>query len=181
MIVQILEKRNITAVDDHLIYVYGFDAAIYTFCSTVGLLVIGFFLGRIPETIIIVLLFYINQTLGGGFHSSTHLKCFLTMAVGLLCCLGTFLLSISLSVYLGMAVVSMGLMMRYPLVLHKNKTYLNAKYTELCKHSRIVLLLQAVCLFGLSVWGKQVYYQAVCIALCGCCLSRMAAIMQQRE
>lgn len=181
MIVQMLEKRNITATDDHQIYVYGFDAAIYTLCSTVGLLIMGFLLGMVPETIVIVLLFYINQTLGGGFHTSTHLKCFLTMAVGLLCCLSTFFLPFSLPVYLGTAVVSLGLMMRYPLILHKNKTYLTAKYPELCKRSRIVLLLQAVCLFGLSAWGEQVYCQALCIALCGCCLSWMTAIMQQRK
>lgn len=92
MIVRALEKRTIIPAADHEVYVYGFDAALYTFLSTAGLVLIGCVLGQGIETLIIISLFYVNQTLGGGFHASTHLNCFITMVLGLLGCLATFLL-----------------------------------------------------------------------------------------
>ena len=46
MIVRALEKRTIIPAADHDVYVYGFDAALYTFLSTVGLMLIGCVLGK---------------------------------------------------------------------------------------------------------------------------------------
>ena len=40
MIVRALEKRTIIPAADHEAYVYGFDAALYTFLSTAGLVLI---------------------------------------------------------------------------------------------------------------------------------------------
>lgn len=99
MIVRALEKRTIIPAADHEVYVYGFDAALYTFLSTAGLVLIGCVLGQGIETLIIISLFYVNQTLGGGFHASTHLNCFITMVLGLLGCLATFLLPFNQWVY----------------------------------------------------------------------------------
>jgi len=155
MIVRVLEKRTIIPAADHDVYVYGFDAALYTFLSTVGLMLIGCVPGQGIETLIIIALFYVNQTLGGGFHASTHLNCFITMALGLLGCLATFLLPFNQWVYCILGTVGLMFMIKYPLVLHKNKEYLQAKHDILCKRSRGALLVQGICLMAIALWGKK--------------------------
>ena len=65
------EQREVAA--------YGFDLLIYTLLSTLGLLLAGAVLGRGVQAALIVGLFYLNQTFGGGFHARTHLRCFATM------------------------------------------------------------------------------------------------------
>ena len=72
MIVRVLEKRTIIPAADHDVYVYGFDAALYTFLSTVGLMLIGCVLGQGIETLIIISLFYVNQTL--SFCASSNVQ-----------------------------------------------------------------------------------------------------------
>lgn len=181
MIVRALEKRNIISVADHDVYIYGFDAALYTFFSTVGLLLIGCLLGRGIETLIIVALFYINQTLGGGFHATTHCNCFITMAVGLLVCLATFLLPFSHWAYCVLGVVGLALMMKYPLVLHKNKEYLLSKQARLCKRSRVTLLVEGILLIAVGIWGSHAFIQAYCIALAACAVSWLVAVFQKEK
>ena len=60
-------------------------------------------------------IFYTCQSSGGGYHASTHLRCFLTMCAGLLAGLGFSLLPCPL---LALAVLAV------PLTLHPNKQYL---------------------------------------------------------
>ena len=155
MIVRALEKRTIIPAADHEAYVYGFDAALYTFLSTAGLVLIGCVLGQGIETLIIISLFYVNQTLGGGFHASTHLNCFITMVLGLLGCLATF--------------------------LHKNKEYLQAKHDIRCKRSRGAVLVQGICLMAIALWGKNEYLQAFCVASGVCAMSRLVAVFQKAK
>ena len=117
-ILAFLEANEIVRAEDHEVYAYGLDAILYTMISTLGLVLIGVVMRSTTEALVIIGMFYINQTLGGGFHASTHLRCFLTMAVGLLCCLSTLFIPFPLPASLIIALMSMGFMLRFPLVLH---------------------------------------------------------------
>ena len=178
-IVRFLEKKHVIPESDHEVYVYGFDAALCTTLSTLGLVLIGCLFGRIIETLIMIALFYTNQTLGGGFHAKTHESCFLTMAIGLLGCL----LSLSVAyqpVICGIAGAgSLFLLFYFPLVLHPNKAYLYRQKERLVKRSRIEIAVQAVVLIGLFTWGKPVYIQTVCASLCVCAVSRLTAARKE--
>ena len=176
MIVRTLEKRGVIIADDHEIYIYGFETALYTLFSTTGLILIGLLLGRTTETLIMVTVFYINQTLGGGFHASTHLKCFIAMAGGLLCCLVSFAFPFNPFLYEGLGIVSLILLFKYPLVFHENKRYLLSQKRNLYRRSRFALLIQAVCLFAVALWGEQVCIQSFGIALFACAISRLIAV-----
>lgn len=60
---------------------YGIEILLHTILSTLGLFATGLYLRMFPEALIIITVFYINQSLGGGFHASSHMKCFITMAL----------------------------------------------------------------------------------------------------
>lgn len=179
LLVRILEKKVKIPAADREVYVYGLDTTLYTFFSTAGLLLIGCLLGRSMEALITIVLFYTNQTLGGGFHASTHLNCFLTMALGLLGCIASYSLPFNLFACCAFGVVSLLLMVKWPLVLHKNKKHLQSKQAKFRQHSGLALLVQALCLVGVVLWGSQVCIQAICAALSACAASRMAAVIQQ--
>lgn len=161
------------------VYLYGLELFLHTLLSTIGLLVISILFRKFFEGSIIIAIYYSNQTIGGGFHASTHWRCFLTMAIGLTCCLCTFWLPYSLPVYLVLAAIALALMMGCPLVLHKNKVYLAARQKELRKRSRIALLVQAACLAVVILCGDDAFIQAFCVALVGCGVSRLTATLQK--
>ena len=127
-IVGMLEKKGALHSDiSRETYIYGFDIAIYTFLSTFGLFLIGWIAGRPLETALLIFLYYTNQSSGGGFHASSHLMCFLTMVLGELLFLISFLLPYSPFTCSGISVISLLFMWMHPLVLHTNKSYLKKK------------------------------------------------------
>lgn len=148
IIVFYLEQHNAVRPEDRDICVYGCDIALYTFLSTAGLLVIGAGFSRFFETVILIAIFYLNQTMGGGYHASTHIQCFLTMAIGVLVYIATFSLFISVWVYRLLGVGALVALFTVPLVLHKNKQYLLVREAKLKLRSRLVLATETAA-FGL--------------------------------
>ena len=180
-ILAFLEANGIVRAKDHEVYAYGLDAILYTMISTLGLVLIGVVMRSTTEALVIIGMFYINQTLGGGFHASTHLRCFLTMAVGLLCCLTILFIPFSLTASVIISLISVGFMLRFPLVLHINKAYLSNKRKLFSKHSQQALILQllAICLF--LIWGDAHIVQTISVGLLVCALSRGIAAAQQNR
>lgn len=108
---------------------YGLNLLLYTIISTIGLILIGLLFSTPFEAIIIITIFYLNQSTGGGFHANTHLTCFLTMAIGLSIALLFLQFSFSLFAYSLIGSISCLVLFLIPLVLHPNKAYL-AKHSE---------------------------------------------------
>lgn len=92
VIVSLFERQGAIRPDEREVYIYGCDIVLYTLISTLGLLVLGTAFGRLLEAVLCVGIFYINQSFGGGYHADTHMRCFVTMAAGLL----IYILSLSL-------------------------------------------------------------------------------------
>ena len=117
---------------------YGVEALLHTVLSTSGLLLIGVCFHRLFETLIIVSVFYINQTLGGGFHATSHIKCFLTMALSLSLSLLFCKLQASQWIFILPCVAALIMLFLNPLILHDNKKYLETRSAFFIKRSCIV-------------------------------------------
>lgn len=119
---------------------YGVEIALHTVLSTLGLLLIGALFHQFIGSVIIITVYYINQTLGGGYHATSHLRCFIMMAIGLVFCMLLLrcfpagiisqALSLGASIYLFL----------HPVHLHSNKKYLMSKMTSLKMKSRIAII-----------------------------------------
>ena len=166
-IVKLLEKRGVicASAEEREVYIYGFDIAIYTFLSTLGLFFIGWMAGRPIETTLLIFLYYINQSFGGGFHASSHLMCFLTMVLGELLFFVSFLLPYSLLACIGISVISLLFMWTHPLVLHPNKSYLKKKAPQLIKHSRQILLVEIALLIVFILLNVPAIIQTISLTL----------------
>lgn len=177
-IVKLFEKRGVicASAEEREVYIYGFDIAIYTFLSTLGLFFIGWMAGRPIETTLLIFVYYINQSFGGGFHASSHLMCFLTMVLGELLFLISFLLPYSLLACIGISVISLLFMWLHPLVLHPNKRYLKKKAPQLIKHSRQILLVEIALLIGFILLNVPVIMQTISLTLLLSAISRSVPI-----
>ncbi|MEG0494397.1 MAG: accessory gene regulator B family protein [Clostridia bacterium] len=60
-----LQSHHAIRLEDREVYVYGCDIAVYTFLSTLGLLILGAGFGYLLETSVLIVIFYLNQTMGG--------------------------------------------------------------------------------------------------------------------
>lgn len=179
-IVAYLERNNAIRPEDREVCVYGCDIALYTFLSTVGLLLIGAGFDRFFEAVILVAIYYLNQTMGGGYHATTHLRCFLTMAVGMLVYIATFSLFIPTWFHAILGFGALSVLFALPLVLHKHKQHLIVQEARLKLRSRLVLAVEIV-VFGLILLLNNdffVHTLAVSLMLSG--ISRYAGYLLQK-
>ena len=119
-------NKGVICEDERAIYEYGFDITLYTILSTLGLLLIGLLFHQLANTIVLVFVFYSCQSSGGGYHASTHLRCFLTMCTGLLIGLAFQYIPFPDWLFLAIGASSILLLLIFPLTLHSNKSYLKA-------------------------------------------------------
>ena len=133
--------------DAFAVCAYGIELALYTIFSTCGLLLIGWVFNRLVEVIIIIFFYYSNQTVGGGFHASSHLRCFTMMSIGLLMCINILSVSFSVTINITLLLISLITLWINPVELHPNKKYLVKNLTKLQRNSRFISLL--LCLIAL--------------------------------
>ena len=154
--------------------VYGIEAFLYTCISTGLLLLLGAMLNILLPACIIIAVFYVDQTLGGGYHTSTHLRCFMTMAAGLCAGLGLSLIPMSPAGFWLTGMLCCGILYMIPLTLHPNKAYLKDKKMILITRSRILTITEAsLCTI---LWRfEQGYPGAFCAGLFLSAVSRAAA------
>lgn len=162
--------------EQRMICVYGCEIWLYTLISTLGLLTIGAALGKGLESAVIVAIFYLCQSNGGGFHASTHLTCFLTMTAGLLAGLAMMNSPSIWPALPSLCVVSLAILLAMPVRLHPHKQYLEEDRPTLCARSYLVTSGVAAlnAALGLAVGGSL--FRAAVVATFLSAVSRMCAV-----
>lgn len=158
---------------------YGIETLLHTILSTLGLLGIGLCTHHGWDTVIMVAAFYINQSIGGGFHANSHFKCFASMAIFLL--FGIVLCAVPLSrwVYALIGLLSIAVLLYVPLILHKNKQYLADRTTDFVHRARLIVLLEALVL-SICVVGDFAILVPITLGLAFSSLSRLIGKMQYK-
>lgn len=154
--------------EDREIYIYGFDITLYTIWSTSILLLTGLVLRQFTAAVVLVFGFYTFQTTGGGYHADTHLKCLLTMFIGLLAGLSFVYLKdhqILLWILLNIGAI---LLLLFPLALHPNRSHLKKKKTRLIMKSIVVTLSFLLFTVILNIfWNRMLHAFAAVFLLAG--------------
>lgn len=149
-IVSHLKKKGII-IHDEDVYLYGCDAVIYTIVSTIGLLTIGFLCHRAIHACVFIAIFYLNQSIGGGFHANSHWKCFSVMSIAMLIGFGMMEITEMHPCLSCIAIPSLFVLLLIPLVLHPNLQHLQSKSRTLIQKSRIATAFQAAALIIISL------------------------------
>ena len=166
--------------DAQAVCLYGIDIFLYTLISSISLLLIGTLAHRFFETAIWITLYYLNQTFGGGYHATSHLKCFITMAVSLATCLLLLTVAIPLYLQILLLVVSSMLLFLFPLRLHENKRHL-AKHSRffVIRYRCILLLEFCIAIFLLLALPGQ-YAEMCMLGVATSAISRIVGIVQDK-
>ena len=176
------ENREILKSKNREVYVYGVDLGGHSIMRTKGLLLIGWIGGHPIESTILIALYYALQSTGGGFHASTHLRCFISMAVGMILFLFSLRFHHFLPPCLGLALIASILLWRYPLILHPNKRHL-ARRAQKCviRSHCITLSCMALLLISILFRFPSSITQAFAFALICGAVSRAAARVQHKS
>lgn len=148
-IIAFLKAKNAIQQDED-VCLYGCDAVIYTLLSTLGLLLISLLCGMLSGGLLCVAIFYLNQSIGGGYHANTHLKCFFTMSLGLLFSFG-IIHTIKNEYILAIACIpALLILFLLPLVLHPLLHHLEIRRKKLERRSYIFSVIEStLCLLCL--------------------------------
>ena len=79
---QSLIRRGILPSDDLDTFAYGLDMLLFSLATFSALLLLGWLTGCLLETALLASVFSSLQSMGGGYHAQTHLRCFSLMLVG---------------------------------------------------------------------------------------------------
>ena len=169
--------------EEVIVSTYGLELLMSTVLNTIGLIGLGLIFHCPAETIIIIGLFYINQTIGGGFHASTHMKCFVTMAAGLAVALLIISHVKAIWVFEALAIISTVVMITFPVVLHHNKQHLQTRRQRARIYSRIVSFVQLIIFTGLLVFVENAsrLISSFAIAMFVSAISRIAGVCLQKR
>lgn len=74
-------KRGDITEKEREIYDYYFEITLSTVFNTLFLIICGIVFNNFINTILFMIGFIVFRTVSGGFHASSNLKCFLTLAV----------------------------------------------------------------------------------------------------
>lgn len=132
------------------------------------------------EALILLFLFYNHQSLGGGYHATTHLRCYLCMICGGVVYSSILRIHQNELLYLIGGACSLVLLWRFPLTLHPNKFYLAQKHSILVRRSRGFILFSFVAWTLSFCNGCSRTYRALSLSLIFCSLSRIVAVYQRR-
>lgn len=158
------------------VYIYAINLLLYTVVSTLGLIAISATLSKTTEGIIIILIYYVNQTLGGGFHASTHLRCFFTMAILLLAGLLALELHPSRTLLKAIVLIAGIVLFIFPLILHQNKSYLLPRSKGMRIRSRIVVAIECLIIFIPNVFEAYFILNSYAIGMTISVVSRVSAV-----
>jgi len=146
--------QNKSDVDQQETCAYGIETALYTLLSSAFLLLVGYCFSALLQTVILIAIYYANQTVGGGYHANSHLSCLVSMLSGLLICL--FLLSLHIPDNLfALSFLSFGYLLSNPLHLHPNKSHLQENAQQFIFHSRIISTASMLLLLALFQFQSE--------------------------
>lgn len=162
--------------NQRLTCIYGCELWLYSFISTLGLLLVGILLQAFLETVLMITIFYALQKNGGGFHASSHMKCFAVMFGGLLS--GLFLTCIlnSHTLFICMLAFSAVVLFTLPLRLHPYKKYLIVNKSQLYARSYLVTICVIVGIIAIGLMVGESLFKAGCSAIFFSAVSRLFAV-----
>lgn len=155
-IVTFLDSRGAVDKTQYDVYVYGMGLALYALMSTAGLIIIGTVCDRLLDSLLLIAVFYVNQTVGGGYHANSHVECFFVMLGGLIISIYVNQWHHSFAIIIISFALAMVTLVAIPLVLHPNKRYLYSIRKKLAKRSRLVSIIMSVFILGTYVLGMEI-------------------------
>lgn len=176
----ILEKHYRIQSEKREVYLYGMNQLLFTLLSTMCLILIGFFWNKPMECLVVIAVYYINQTIGGGVHASTHFRCFCITTLFVTSSLALISFPVPDGVMYSLSATSAVLLLFFPLTLHQNKRYLENRSKYFIRRSRSFAILELALATVLILIRCESLFYACCAGMIISAISRMLAVFAER-
>jgi accessory gene regulator B len=144
--------------EDRAIYDYSFQLLLMDILNIVVLILLSAIAGKILETILYMISFMYLRSIGGGYHASTHLRCFLTMLLVYSAFLATLFL-LPLQYYIHTTIISFFISLivvfRLAPATHVNRPLNTKEKLALAKKSRLTAILYVVATLSYTALSKE--------------------------
>lgn len=77
-----LSQKGFVNEDSRDVFEYGLDLLLFTLFTNVTLLILGALTGFFFHSFVLMVTFSVLQSICGGYHAQTHMRCFITTATG---------------------------------------------------------------------------------------------------
>jgi accessory gene regulator B len=171
--------------EDRAIYDYSFQLLLSDALNITALVLLSFIIGKVFETMLYMISFIYLRSIAGGYHASSHLKCFLTMLFAYTAFLMTLFL-LPLRYHLLVTIVSFILSIVIVFILapvgHVNKPLNTKERLSLAKKSRLTIILSAIITISLqSLFIETWPGLSVGLSMFSVSVSMIAAYLGSRE
>lgn len=135
--------------DDRDVYEYGFHSLYNNIIDIVSIVIIALFFYSVPQTIVYHISFVLLRNTAGGYHTKTHLRCFIMSTTILLVSLFVITRVASPVLSIGLACLSTILIWVKAPIEHENNPMSKEKYHRMKILSRMTSII-FLCLIFLT-------------------------------
>ena len=148
---------------DRDIYEYGFELILSSVINIVVILISGILVGRLPESIVLLLIVIPLQSCGGGYHAKTHLRCFLIMYIGW-CAVIKILPYVNELAVLCIAIASLSVIFALAPIIHENVTMSAERFRKMKMFVRRIAVsdvIIGICLSWITKGKHNIGYSII--------------------
>lgn len=164
-------KNGLVKEENQCIYTYGAELLISGLFSTITVLILGIVLGRLIETLLLMLPFYFIRIYAGGYHAETYRNCLLSFTIGFIVILISTDLLIQFKLdYIVMYLAFIAAMVIFviaPIEDHSRPLTVNerTKYNRIAKVLVTLFLIIAEIMYWRYYWHRMAYISMAIIAV----------------
>ena len=114
--------KKVIKDDDREIYQYGFEQVFSSLLNIATMLLLGIILGKIYQSLVLILSFMALRSYSGGYHANTPLQCYLLTVMSILAALSIMkFVTIDRFICLGLLILSSVVILLLSPIGSKNK------------------------------------------------------------
>lgn len=176
--------KGIIDKEDREVYIYSFEVLLATLINLLSVILLAVMTKEIIPTVLFLFGFMCIRTTAGGYHSDTHLGCFLILISSHL----VFLVLLKNLSYLQyeiatiiMCLISWLLVVLFSPVEDKNKKFTKKEIVKFKLRSNVtVVIVVLISVLFVSIWGKNKYAFSIATGMCVVSLSLVAGTVKNR-
>lgn len=149
-------NRKAMDADDIEVFAYGLDMLLSTLVNAAFILCVAAIFGIFTESLIFYCVFSAIQTMGGGFHASTHFRCFCVTVSGWAVSM-LIMSAASLPVMLLLAAWGVVSIIVFAPIEHENAPMSDSKKVKMKRYVRILMCLVVVIAMAIYALHSPLY------------------------
>ena len=160
-----LAQTNVISQCEQDIYLFGVEQFLITVLNIVTTLAMGFLLGEVWQSLLLVFTFMILRSYAGGYHASTPVKCYLLTSSIIAIALSVIkYISVNIFICLGLLIIAGVVILLLSPVEAKNKPLDNIEFVIYRKKAILIWAVEFICAIICMLIDWKEFYMCIMLA-----------------